>query len=112
MKFSRWKENKWFRFFGNKYVLILIFFLVWMAFFDTNSFFIHKELNEDINSLEKSKEFYEEEIKKDKSFIEKMKDSNEMERYAREKYYLKKENEDIYIIQHEDSLQEETNKNE
>jgi hypothetical protein len=33
-----------------------------------------------------------------------MKDSLEMERYAREKYYLKKENEDIYIIEHQDSV--------
>ena len=33
-----------------------------------------------------------------------MKDSAEMEKYAREKYYLKKENEEIFIIEHEDSL--------
>lgn len=75
-----------------------------MIFFDTNSFFIHDELNKDIEALEENKEFYKDEIDKDKAFIEKMKDSNEMERYAREKYHLKKENEDIYIIEHEDSL--------
>ena len=107
MKFSELKKKKWIRFISNKYVLILILFLVWMIFFDTNSYFIHKELNDDINALEKSKEFYEEEIKKDKTFIEKIKDINEMEKYAREKYYLKKENEDIYIIEHEDSLKKE-----
>ena len=33
-----------------------------------------------------------------------MKDSDEVEKFAREKYYLKRENEDIYIIEHEDSL--------
>ncbi|MEZ4875305.1 MAG: septum formation initiator family protein [Flavobacteriaceae bacterium] len=104
MKFSQLKKHKWILFIANKYVLILLLFLIWMVFFDTNSYFIHKELNDDIESLEESKEFYETEIKKDKGFIEKMKDSNEMEKYAREKYYLKKENEDIYIIQHEDSL--------
>ena len=85
-------------------MLILVLFLVWMVFFDTNSYFIHKELNDDVNALEETKEFYNEEIKKDKAFIEKMKDSDEVEKYAREKYYLKKENEDIYIIEHEDSL--------
>ena len=111
MKISKLKKNKWIRWISNKYVLILIFFLVWMFFFDTNSYFIHKELNEDIESLEKSKDYYQQEIKKDKGFIQKMKDSNEMEKYAREKYYLKKENEDIYIIQHEDSIKKE-NKNE
>ncbi|MEZ4858161.1 MAG: septum formation initiator family protein [Flavobacteriaceae bacterium] len=107
MKFSKVIQNKWVRFFSNKYVLILTLFLVWMVFFDTNSYFIHKELNDDIKALEKSKDFYKEEIQKDKTFIEKMKDSNEIEKYAREKYYLKKENEDIYIIQHEDSLKNE-----
>ncbi len=85
-------------------MLIFVLFLVWMVFFDTNSYFIHKELNEDVNALEETKEFYNEEIVKDKAFIEKMKDSDEVEKYAREKYYLKKEKEDIYIIEHEDSL--------
>lgn len=75
-----------------------------MFYFDTNSYFIHKELNDDVNALEETKEFYNEEIKKDKAFIEKMKDSDEVEKYAREKYYLKKQNEDIYIIEHKDSL--------
>lgn len=92
------------RFISNKYVLILLFFLVWMFFFDTNSYFIHKELNDDIESLEKNKEHYRSEIEKDKVFIKKMEDSNEMEKYAREKYYLKKENEDIYIIKDQDSF--------
>lgn len=75
-----------------------------MVFFDTNSYFIHKELNDEIEAFEETKEFYQQEIDKDKIFIEKMKDSNEVEKYAREKYYLKRENEDIYIIEHEDSL--------
>ena len=96
----------------NRYLLIFILFVVWMIFFDTNSFFIHDELNKDIKALEENKEFYKDEIDKDKAFIEKMKDSNEMERYAREKYYLKKDNEDIYIIEHEDSLKKDNNKNE
>jgi len=75
-----------------------------MLFFDTNSWFIHQELNDDIDALEDNKNFYIEEIKKDNTFIEKMKDSLEQEKFAREKYYLKKENEDIFIIEHEDSL--------
>jgi len=89
---------------ANTYVIILLLFLIWMLFFDTNSFLIHKELNDDINALEENKEFYQSEIEKDKVFINKMEDSFEMEKFAREKYYLKKENEDIFIIEHEDSL--------
>lgn len=109
MKFSEIKKKKWFIIVSSTYVLILIFFIVWMIFFDTNSYFIHRELDQDIKGLEENKEFYREEIEKDKAFIEKMKDSNEMEKFAREKYYLKKDNEDIYIIENEDSLKNKTN---
>ncbi len=104
MKFSELKKEKWFVVLSSTYVLILILFVIWMLFFDTNSILIHRELNQDIEALEKNKEFYKDEIEKDKAFIEKMQDSNEMEKFAREKYYLKKSNEDIYIIEHEDSL--------
>ncbi len=103
-KFSEIKKNKWVRIFSNKYFLIILLFSVWMIFFDTNSYLIHKELNDSVETLEESKENYSNEIKKDKAFIEKMKDSNNVEKYAREKYYLKKENEDIYIIEHQDSI--------
>lgn len=94
---------------SNKYLLIIILFVIWMVFFDTNSFFIHNELNDEINTLEENKEFYKNEIEHDKAFIEKMKDSNEQEKFAREKYYMKKENEDIFIIEHQDSLKNKGN---
>lgn len=89
---------------SSKYFLIIALFVIWMVFFDTNSFFIHNELNDEINTLQENKEFYKDEIDHDKSFIEKMKDSNEQEKFAREKYFMKKDNEDIYIIEHLDSI--------
>ncbi len=107
MNFKEFKQRKWVRFISNKYVLILLLFVVWMLFFDTNSYLIHRELDKDINALEDNAEFYKGEIENDKSFIQKMEDSNEMEKFAREKYYLKKENEDIYIIEHDDSIKKE-----
>jgi len=87
-------------------VLILILFFVWMLFFDTNSYLIHRELDKEIEGLKENTEFYQEQINQDKSFIEKMEDAEEMEKFAREKYYLKKKNEDIYIIEHEDSIKQ------
>ena len=84
---------------SNKYILILLLFLIWMLFFDANNWFFHKELNNDIKSLEKNEAFYENEITDDKAFLKKMEDPNEVEKFAREKYYLKKENEAIFIIQ-------------
>ena len=101
---SKIKNNKWIRIIGNKYLIITVFFVFWMLFFDTNSFLIHKELNDDIKKLEENKKAYLEEIINDKIFIEKMKDSVEIEKFAREQYYLKKENEEIYLIEHEDSV--------
>lgn len=89
----------------NRYVLILIAFGVWMYFFDDNSVRIHQELNDDIDKLENSIEFYKEEITKDKKIIEDHKDPEKLERFARETYQMKKENETIYIIEY-DSLTE------
>ncbi len=107
MKLSELKKNKWIRFLSNKYVLILVLFIIWMIFFDANSYLIHHELDSDIKALEDNTEFYKKEIEQDKGFIEKMKDSNEIEKFAREKYYLKRDNEDIYIIEHQDSIKKE-----
>lgn len=109
MKLSEIKQQKWVQWASNKYMLILILFLIWMFFFDTNSYLIHNELDHDINALEDNKEFYKKEIEHDKVFIEKMKDDDEVEKFAREKYFLKKENEDIFIIENEDSLKTKKN---
>jgi len=102
-----WKEikkKKWFSILTNIYILILTVFVVWMIFFDTNSLLIHMELKKEINKLEKQKEFLEDEIEKDKEIIDRLSDPEELEKFAREQYYLKKKNEEIYIIEYQDSL--------
>ncbi|MDC6362841.1 MULTISPECIES: FtsB family cell division protein [Flavobacteriaceae] len=98
------RNKKWFKVMTNMYVLVLTIFVIWMAFFDTNSFLIHWELRKEIKKLEKQKEFLKDEIAKDKEILEKMSDPEEMEKFAREKYYMKKENEEIFLIEYEDSL--------
>lgn len=85
-------------------MLILIIFLVWMVFFDTNSWFIHSELNGEIKKLEGNKEYFKKEIRSDREQIKNLNDSEELERFAREEYYMKKDGEEIYIIEYEDSL--------
>ena len=87
------------KFFLNRYVLILIGFGVWMYFFDDNSFLIHNELNRDIDKLESSIEFYKKEIATDKKIINDQENPEKLERYARETYQMKKDNETIYIIE-------------
>ena len=85
-----------------KYVIITVAFIIWMTFLDTNSFQIHNELNDEIDMLEKKKQALIEETKKDKELIDKLKDIDSLEHFARENYNLKKENEEIFIIEYEE----------
>ncbi len=93
----------------NMYILVLTIFVIWMAFFDTNSLMIHLELRKEVKKLEKQKEFLQGEIKKDKKILEKLSSKEELEKFAREKYYMKKENEEIFLIEYEDSLKTKNN---
>lgn len=102
-----WKEikkKKWFSWISNIYVIVLTAFLIWMLFFDTNSLLIHWELRKEIKKLEKQQEFLKEQIETDRAIINKLSDPEELEKFAREQYYLKKKNEEIYLIEYEDSL--------
>ncbi len=107
MGWSNFKKSKWYpllKVFGSLYVLVLTAFLIWMVFFDTNSLKIHLELNQEIEKLQKTQEFLKEEIAKDKKIIEQLSDPKQLEKFAREQYFLKKKNEEIYLIEYEDSL--------
>ncbi len=96
-------RNRWFRLASNKYLLVLIAFLVWMAFLDSNSWLIHRELNAEIRDLEKNQEYYINQINKDKAVIEQLDDSLELEKFARQEYFMKRENEEIYIIEFQEN---------
>ena len=87
------------KFLLNKYFLLLLAFGVWMYFFDDNSIKIHKELNKDINKLESSIDFYQKEIENDKKLLQDYENPEMLEHFARETYQMKKDSEDIYIIQ-------------
>jgi len=98
---NRFKDKPWFKFLSNKYVWVLLFFTTWMVFLDNYSYFDHRMLNNQIEELEDNKKYYQEEIKKDQENIKKLKNPQQIEKYAREKYYMKKDSEDIYIIEFE-----------
>lgn len=84
-------------------MLILLVFTVWMAFFDSNSLMVHNELDEELNKLENNKEYYQEEIRQDKAIIQGLDDSFELEKFARETYFMKRDNEEVFIIEFQDS---------
>lgn len=89
-------------FLGNKYYLTLVAFIIWMLFFDNYSYFEHRFLNEQIDELKDNKKYYKSEIAKDSVKIKNLKNDNMTEKYAREKYFMKKDSEDIYIIEFEE----------
>ena len=96
------KKSALLQFISNKYVWVLLFFIIWMLFLDNYSYFDHRFLNKQIDELETNKEYYQEEIKKDEQSIKLLKNPNQIEKYAREKYYMKNDSEDIYIIEFEE----------
>ena len=58
------------KFLKNSYVIIIIIFVIWMIFFDSNSILVHNELNNDINDLNNQKEYYKNEIERDNKIKE------------------------------------------
>jgi cell division protein FtsB len=101
--------NRYLKPFKNIFILILVVFAVWMLFFDANSWLIHHELNTEIENLENEKEYYIKEIEKDKKDLKKLSTDEGLEKFAREEYYMKRDNEEIYIIEYEDSLKTKNN---
>jgi cell division protein FtsB len=74
-------------------------FVVWMLFFDRNDMLSQYEYRSEVNKLEAEKDFYETEtahVKKD--LTELTTNLNTAEKFAREKYYMKKDNEDVFVI--------------
>ncbi len=78
-----------------------MFFITWMLFFDENSYINHRELNNEIDKLENANEYYNAEIEDDSKIIKNLKDPDSLEKYAREEYKMKKENEEIFIIEYD-----------
>ena len=84
----------------NKYSLSLILFFGWVFFFDSNSLIERAFHLKQMHQLEKDKIFYEEKIKDDRAKLDEL-ESNpaNLEKFAREHFLMKKDNEDIFIIE-------------
>ena len=81
------------------YLVISVFFLIWMIFLDTHSLLVHLELSKEIDNLNEKKIFLESEIEKDNKLILDLNNIDSLEKFAREKYRHKKDNETILIIE-------------
>jgi|TARA_R100000789_G_scaffold97969_1_gene101180 cell division protein FtsB len=99
------RNKRWFKVISNKYVLLILIFGGWMFFLDSNSWLIHNELNQEIDELEENRQYYKNEISKDKATIQQLQDSVEIEKFARQQYYMKRPDEEIFIIEY-DTIEE------
>lgn len=88
----------------NIYFGISIFFIVWMIFFDRNNVFNTYQTSKKLGDLQEQKEYFNTEIAKvDKLKEELFSTSEKKEKFAREKYFMKKNNEDIFIVIEEEN---------
>jgi cell division protein FtsB len=88
-----------FRFLINKYFLTTVAFVVWMVFFDSNNLLTRNKLQEKLDGLNVEKQFYIQEIKKDSALTDQlMSDSSALEKFARERYLMKKDKEDVFLV--------------
>lgn len=93
------QSQSWIRIAKNKYMITLLVFGVWMLFFDNNNFFYTQRLAKEVKEKEKEKAYYEEE---NLTAIEQLKelssDQKKLEKFARENYQMKRDDEDIYFF--------------
>jgi cell division protein FtsB len=83
----------------NKFFLVSIAFLVWMIFFDKNDLFSQYQYHQQVNKLKQERDFYQKETAKvAKDLDELTSNPQKLEKFAREKYLMKKTNEDVFVI--------------
>ena len=99
--FKKIKNSKFFKIVSNLYILISVVFFIWIFFIDSNSILVNIKLNKEISELKERKDILENQIQMDKKIISNLQNPDSLEKYAREKLYMKNENEEIFIIEFE-----------
>ena len=83
--------------FRNKYYIALLLFFAWMIFPDRHDIVTQWRLQSTVNKLEHEREFYKEKI--EEAELQRLEIERNPEKIAREKYFMKKKNEDVFIIE-------------
>jgi cell division protein FtsB len=84
----------------NRYFLAGLGFAIWMLFFDQRDFFQQKERAGELNKLEAAKKYYQDEIDKTKKQLDNLQNNPAaIEKFARERYLLKREGEEVYMFE-------------
>ena len=83
----------------NKYVITFVAFVVWISFFDKNDLVSQIELRNEVKKLETEQTWLVNEVKKNQSDMKELQTNPQtLEKFAREKYMMKKDNEDVFVI--------------
>ena len=87
----------------NKYLMAVLVFLVWLLIFDNNSLIDRVRYLKILHDMEEEKQYYLERIEEDSRRLNELKtDRDNLEKFAREQYFMKKENEDVFVIVEEE----------
>lgn len=84
---------------NNYYIIIFFVFLIWMFLFDKNDLISQYQHMQKLRGLESDRDYIKKEIKViEKDINDLSTDKERLEKFAREKYLMKKENEDVFVI--------------
>ena len=87
----------------NKYLILLLLFIFWIIFLDDYNLINQNKMRNNVDDLKEQKEFYISEIKSDSTELFNLKNNSEkQEKFAREKFLMKKDNEDIFILREDE----------
>lgn len=83
----------------NKYVITLVAFTVWISFFSQYNLTDRVKLSRSFRDLQREREYYMDQIMRDSARLHELTtDQDNLEKFAREQYYMKKPNEDIFVV--------------
>jgi cell division protein FtsB len=83
----------------NKYFIASLVFIVWIVFFDDNNLLERSQLINELQQLRDDKVYYTHQIKEDSKRLEELKTNKDnLEKFAREQYFMKKPDEEVYVI--------------
>lgn len=92
-------KKKFFNFLKNKFILTIVVFIVWIVLFDSNNIMDRLKDLSNLKELRREKAYYIEEIKSDSIKLNELKTNiKNLEKFAREQYLMKRDNEDIFIV--------------
>ena len=84
---------------GNRYLLAITAFAVWITFFDENNLFVQRQRTKDLNELKAKIAYYHSQVDLTKKELKDLQnDPATLEKYAREKYFMKRDNEEVFVV--------------